>query len=159
MIVVMENGMVAPNIGSEDLDNRGRRNAAFERLVVKDLVPEIDRVYRTIADREHRAVAGLSMGAGQATRIGMENPAVFSFVGAFSGGLLSSDALLKDPGLKLYWVGWGSAEAERFVRIKELLASAKAEGFPIETHQVDGTAHEWQTWRYCLREFAPLLFQ
>jgi enterochelin esterase family protein len=159
MIVVMENGMVAPSTGSGDVDNRGRRNAAFGELVVSDLIPEIDRAYRTIADREHRAIAGLSMGAGQATRIGMENPDTFCYIGAFSGGRIGSDSLPKDTGLKLYWVGWGSAEGERFGRVKELVASAKAEDFPIESHQVDGTAHEWQTWRYCLHEFAPLLFQ
>src|SRR5690606_19420156 len=90
MIVVMENGMVAPQAdqeraGQEQAPQRGRRNAAFGQLVTSDLIPEIDHAFRTLADREHRAIAGLSMGAGQALQIGLSNPGVFAYVGAFSG--------------------------------------------------------------------------
>lgn len=158
MIVVMENGMVAPSRNSDSADDLGRRNGAFGEMVVKDLVPEIDQAYRTIPDRDHRAIAGLSMGAGQATQIALNNPDTFAFIGAFSGGRPASGGFSKDSGLKLFWAGWGSVEAERFGRAKGLVESAKASGIPAAWYQVEGTSHEWQTWRYCLREFAPLLF-
>ena len=88
MIVVMENGMVAPRAGSSPArrPGNGRPNEAFGELVVADLVPEIDAAYRTLPDRDHRAIAGLSMGAGQAVQIGLANLDKFAYIGAFSGG-------------------------------------------------------------------------
>ena len=64
---------------------KGFNFGAFEDVVLKDLIPLIDSTYRTVADREHRAIAGLSMGAAQAMQIGMTHLDTFSAVGAFSG--------------------------------------------------------------------------
>lgn len=157
MIVVMDNGMVAEPAGGGEADDRGRHNSAFGEMLVSDLIPEIDRAYRTVPDREHRAIAGLSMGAGQATRIGFSNTDKFCYVGSFSGRP-PSEALSKESGLKLFWAGCGSGEADRFGGAKERVEAAKSAGINAVWHQVESTAHEWQTWRYCLREFAPLLF-
>src|ERR671933_1944385 len=87
MIVVMEKGYATRADAPPQPGGPGRGDGgAFEDLVLKDLIPMIDAAYRTLADREHRAVAGLSMGAGQALRIGLTHLDTFSVVGAFSGG-------------------------------------------------------------------------
>jgi len=91
MIVVMENGMVAPRPGvlpPPILLSAGRCDGTrpSENVVVNDLIPMIDATYRTVADRGHRAIAGLSMGAGQAMQIGLANLDRFSGIGSFSGG-------------------------------------------------------------------------
>ncbi len=72
MIIVMENGMVAAKAGAAPAG--ARRNEAFGEVVTNDLIPMIDAAYRTMPDRTHRAIAGLSMGAGQATQIGLGQP-------------------------------------------------------------------------------------
>src|SRR5262249_13878225 len=65
--------------------------SAFEEVVLKELIPLIDATYRTVPDREHRAIAGLSMGAGQALQIGLTHLDTFSAIGAFSGGAKGAD--------------------------------------------------------------------
>ena len=82
MVVVMDNGYAA----KADAPANARGNEAFGEVVLNDLIPIIDAKFRTIADRDHRAIAGLSMGAGQALQIGLNNLDRFAYVGAFSGG-------------------------------------------------------------------------
>ncbi len=95
MIVVMENGMVATKPGAAPPEATGagrgapRGNAAFEEVVMDDLIPMIDATYRTAANREQRAIAGLSMGAGQAMQIGLGHLDQFAYIGSFSGGVRS----------------------------------------------------------------------
>jgi enterochelin esterase-like enzyme len=85
MIVVMEKGYATKADAPADSGGPGKGGGAFEEVVVKDLIPMIDSTFRTKADRDSRAIAGLSMGAGQAMRIGLTNLDTFSAVGAFSG--------------------------------------------------------------------------
>ena len=87
MIVVMEKGYATQGgrAAGRDRAGPGFDCGAFEDVVLKDLIPMIDSTYRTIADRDHRAIAGLSMGAGQAMQIGLTHLDTFSAVGAFSG--------------------------------------------------------------------------
>src|SRR6185369_11847167 len=85
MIVVMEKGYAVKEGAKAEPKGKGKFGAAFEEVVLKDLIPMIDKTYRTVADKKHRAIAGLSMGAGQALRIGLTHPDTFSAVGAFSG--------------------------------------------------------------------------
>ncbi len=158
MIVVMENGMVAPRAGSAAVAPGGRRNEAFGEMVVQELVPEIDGAYRTKAKAESRAVAGLSMGAGQALEIGLKNQEVFGWVGAFSGGGRGVDAGTVGTKVKLVWMSAGSVEAARMKGGRELVEKLKGRGVKAEWHEYEGTAHEWQTWRKSLAEFAPRLF-
>ena len=158
MIVVMENGMVASRAGSVAENQQGRNNAAFGEMLIEDLLPDVDRAYRTLADREHRAIAGLSMGAGQALEIGLHAADQFGYVGAVSGVRQLNDPQVLDVKLKLLWAGWGSAEDERFSRAQHIIDAAQERGIRAVSHVVSGTSHEWQTWRYCLHEFAPLLF-
>jgi enterochelin esterase-like enzyme len=159
MLVVMENGMVAPKAaGSPASGASGRRNEAFGELVIADLIPAIDAGYRTIPDRTHRAIAGLYMGAGQATQIGLGNLDKFAYIGAFSGGGTGKTQPSPDSGLRLFWIGAGSAEADRVASGKAAVEALKQAGINAIWFEAPGAAHEWQTWRKCLYDFAPRLF-
>jgi enterochelin esterase-like enzyme len=163
MIVVMENGMVALRAGEPSAaGNRGtpsRNNAAFGDLVVNDLVPMIDGAYRTVPERTHRAVAGLSMGAGQATQIGLGNLDKFAYIGAFSGGGMGRSApKIGEPRPFLVWIGAGTAELGRMGSARAVVEAINKTGTQAIWFEAPGTSHEWQTWRKCLYDFAPRLF-
>src|SRR5262249_24053378 len=85
MIIVMGKGYATRAGAPAEPAGRGRDGGAFEDVVLKDLIPLIDSTYRTIPQRQQRAIAGLSMGAGQAMRIGLSHLDTFSAIGAFSG--------------------------------------------------------------------------
>ena len=149
---------------------------AFEDVVVKELVPMIDANYRTLADRDHRAIAGLSMGAFQTLTIGTHHLDMFAYMGGFSGTMnifstepldpaTSFDGVFKDGAAfnakaKLFWIGLGTDEPpffhKSFGAFREMLdkAGVKYVFFPSP-----GTAHEWLTWRRDLYDFAPRLFR
>ncbi len=178
MIVVMENGMVAarpsakgaPSQTSAPSGSAPRRNEAFEEVVIEDLVPMVDAAYRTVADREHRALAGLSMGAGQAVQIGLRHLDRFAYIGAFSGGAFrgfdpgtSFGGVFKDAAefnkrVRLFWMGAGTAEPGAVSAGKAAVEALSKAGIKAVWFEAPGTSHEWQTWRVCLREFAPRLF-
>jgi enterochelin esterase-like enzyme len=161
MIVVMENGMVAPRAGGSPAQGSGRwRNEAFADVVVQELAPRMDAAYRTIPDRAHRAIAGLSMGGGQATQIGLSTLDKFAYIGAFSGGGLGkAGANLPDPKPSLVWIGAGSLESGRAASWKAAVEALKQAGIQAVWFEAPGTSHEWQTWRKCLHDFAPRLFR
>jgi enterochelin esterase family protein len=142
MIVVMENGY--PN------------GTAFEKLVADELVWNIDSSYRTLADKNNRAIAGLSMGAGEAVSTGLNHTDLFEYVGAMSGGTQTIASLAATPPLKLFWLGFGT-EDRGYAAAKKAhddLLSKKVAHVWFET---TGT-HEWQVWRQCLYELAQRLF-
>lgn len=171
MIVVMENGMVAPKAGSVAAGGTPRRNEAFGEMVVNDLVPMIDAAYRTMPDRMRRAIAGLSMGAGQATQIGLGNLDKFSHVGSFSGGGIRNfdpkasnggifaDAAAFNKRVPVLWFGAGTAEAGRTTSGKAMVEAMNQAGIKSIWYEAPGTSHEWETWRKCLYDFAPRLFR
>lgn len=167
MIVVMESGY-AHREGLFGPHSRPRRENAFAELLVDEVVPMVDRHYRTLAGREHRAIAGLSMGAGQALAIGLEHLDMFSHIGVFSGGgrdfdpTTSYGGALSDPRaaaarLKLLWVGCGRAD---FIwdRVKAFHDALTAHGVEHVWFEC-ADAHEWQAWRKSLHDFAPRLFR
>jgi len=156
-----EGGMKAP--GTEE-----RGSNVFTRLLPEELVPEIDAHYRTLADREHRAVAGLSMGSGQALQIGLTHLDMFAYVAALSGGMRSFDVetsyggVFKDPAavnerLRLLWFGAGQEEgaAERKQAIDGTFGAL---GVQYVWYDCIG-AHDWNTWRKHLLDLAPRLFR
>jgi enterochelin esterase-like enzyme len=164
MIVVMENGMVAPRAGGSPASAKpgagARRNEAFGELVIQDLIPMVDAMYRTIPERTHRAIAGLSMGAGQAMQIGLGNLDKFAYIGSFSGGgPARSDPGKFEPKPLLVWMGAGSAESGRMTSGKATVEAMTKAGIRAVWFEAPGTSHEWQTWRKCLYDFAPRLFQ
>jgi enterochelin esterase family protein len=131
----------------------------------------IDSTYRTIADQPHRAIAGLSMGAGQAVQIGLANIDKFSAIGSFSGGAarnfdpktsyngVMADTAAFKKAVPVLWFGSGSAEGARVSGGKDLVHSMNEAGINAIWFESPGTAHEWQTWRRSLYDFAPRLFR
>jgi len=138
----------------------------YPEILVKDMIPYIDANFRTVADADHRAIAGLSMGGMQTRVISLAHPEFFHYVGIFSGGVISTQDLQDNPGYKpankLTFIGYGSREVENprdGVNPETVTEEIKAQGINTHYYISPLTAHEWQTWRRCLYEFAPLLFR
>jgi enterochelin esterase family protein len=140
---------------------------AFMKTVLEELIPMIDANFRTRADQAHRAMAGLSMGGMQTRVITLANPDVFSHVGMFSGGSISVEDVEKAPGFKekvsLVFISYGSRELENPRRgfsgdPRENTNALQAAGIQTHFYVSPQTAHEWQSWRRSLYQFAPLLF-
>lgn len=181
MIIVNENGVMAsatppaspaPQPPSAGPAPRGRgtpdnRFAEFDAIVTKDLVPYIDRRFRTIADADHRAIAGLSMGGGQAMRIGIQHLDLFRFVGLFSPAVRNldpatdydgrfKDAATVNRRLRLLWMGIGVDDSlhDAVQASHESLEKAGVKHVWVETPG----GHVWTVWRKYLVDFAPRLF-
>lgn len=167
MIVVMDNGY-APAPGSENPARPGGADNKFAEMLIAELIPEIDNSFRTITSRDNRAIAGLSMGAGQAMQIGLSNLELFSAIGAFSGGVRNFDretsysGVFKDAEklnnqLDLLWIGCGKLD-RGFERIRKFHEDLESYGVEHVWHEMDGS-HEWQVWRHHLYDFAQRVFK
>lgn len=188
MIIVMaygyarRDGVPAPDLTPASMGTpqgaRARDEMArvFEDDVTQALIPFIDRTYRTLANRDHRAMAGLSMGGFQTFHITLRHLDLFSHIGGFSGagGMLEDrkpdmkkdyDGVFADPAafakrVHLLYLGVGTAEPERFLtRIRGLHAALEEAGIQHVYWESPGTDHEWQTWRRNLNDFAARLFR
>jgi enterochelin esterase-like enzyme len=144
--------------------------STFERVVVDDLIPTIDRSFRTLTDRDHRALAGLSMGSGQALQIGFRNLDKFSWLGFFSGAAVTADldtgyngvfktAADFNKRVHLLWMGAGTAEDRLIQSLAAFHDLLDKRGVKHVIYKSEGTAHEGHTWRRHLNDFAPRLFQ
>jgi enterochelin esterase family protein len=140
----------------------------FMNTLLKDIIPMIDSKYRTLADSGNRAMAGLSMGGMQTRVITLANPDVFSNVGMFSGGSITMEDIEQHPDfkekVKLLFISYGSREIENprpgpWGNPKENTEALKKAGMNTHFYVSPETAHEWQTWRRSLYQFAPLLFK
>ena len=151
--------------------------SAFEDDVTQALIPYIDSTFRTLSDRDHRAMAGLSMGGMQTFQVTLNHLDLFSYIGGFSGagGMLvlgdrkldpknDYNGVFADPAafgkkVHLLWLGVGTKEPERMraglLRLHTSLQEANIQHVFYESPETD---HEWQTWRRDLRDFAPRLF-
>lgn len=133
----------------------------FERMLIDDLIPFIDTNYRTIADQPHRAMAGLSMGGMQTRGITLKNLDKFSHIGIFSGGSISptdiTDMAAFKKNVKVAFFSFGGRE--RGTQAKADAEALKQAGVNAVYYESPETAHEWQSWRRSLYQFAPLLFQ
>ena len=120
----------------------------------------VEKEYRVIADAQHRAMAGRSMGGGQTRRITLANPTTFAYVGMFSGGVMSVEDIQNAAGFqktnKVVFMSSGSKENPRVMEAAENL---KKIGINAVGYVSEGTAHEWHTWRRSLYQFAQLLFK
>ena len=174
MIIVMDNGYAFKP--KTELDHDSPPLFAFEEVMVKEIIPMIDGSFRTIADREHRAIAGLSMGANQAIRIAMNNLDLFSSLGGFSGtpNYPDTDKIDKDKfmngafkdgktldrKIKLLWLSLGTKEPNPFPgSVGAFRSMLEESGIKYGYYKSPGTAHEWLTWRRSLYQFAQLLFK
>lgn len=189
MIIVMEDGGIARGFGTPIRDKAGnilpqpqgqrpgRRGGSgqgpnfwdeFTETIITDLIPTIDTQYRTLTDRNNRAIAGLSLGGTQTYQISQANLDKFANIGIFSApfgfpgiengynGLLSKpDEFNKQ--VKVFYISMGSKEGPNTGRtIHETLDKAGIKNVYYET---PGTGHEFQTWRKSLHGFAQLLFK
>lgn len=125
--------------------------------MIDELVPYVDANYRTLANQENRAMAGLSMGAFETKLITLNRPDVFSSYALFSGGVYNPEELKDHKNLKLVFLSSGSKERPDGVR--NAAAALKEAGFNSVSYVSEGTAHEFHTWRRSLHALAPLLFK
>lgn len=173
MIIVMDNGYAYKTQSGEQ---GARPVSVFEEVMITEIIPMIDSKFRTIADREHRAIAGLSMGANQTMRIIMNNLDKFASYGGFSGtsNYPSSDEI--DPAtfldgkfndgaafnkqIKVFWLGLGTKEPNPFPgSVGAFRKMLEKQGIKYVYYESPGTAHEWLTWRRSLHQYAQLLFK
>ena len=151
----------APGQGGPRRGGFGGFSEGFKNVLFNDIIPMVEKNYRVIADAEHRAYAGLSMGGMQAREITLANPDKFAYVGSFSSGAWNVDQVKNSEGfaqkVKLLFMSGGGKEnmgcEEAAKNIHEQLGM-KAVGY-----ESPGTAHEWHTWRRSLYQFAQLIFK
>jgi len=183
MIVVFTNGN--PNTIAAPLDRTAATSTAppgigsmasgkFEESLVKDVIPFIEKNYRVIADANHRAVTGFSMGGYQTQNVTNANPGVFNYIGVMSMGLFSSFRSNPDPNYdkqahvkqlealkksnpKVYWIAIGK-EDFLYATAGKLTALYDEVGLKY-TYRENNGRHDWNAWRLYLNEFAQMLFK
>jgi enterochelin esterase-like enzyme len=144
------------------------RYASFDKVISTDLIPFVDANFRTIPDREHRALAGLSMGGAEALRIGLNHLDQFAYLGAFSPAIAITDTTkdydgaLANPAklnqqLRLLWIGIGN-EDFLFIPVKDSHEVLEKSGIKHIWVESSGS-HVWTVWRNYLADFAPRLFK
>jgi len=177
MIVVMDNGYAA-RAGAAPATAQGGRPGppmfdfrGFEQVLLDELIPKVDATYRTILAREHRAMAGLSMGAMQTLQIAPAHAETFAYIGAFSPPPFGtfdaktaangafSDASAFHAKVRLLWIGAGTGEERFLAGVRKMHESLDGVGIRHVVFESPGTAHEWQTWRRSLHDYAPRLFR
>ncbi len=170
MIVVMPNGnpgqQAAQTLGlpTTEKDWRAPENRnLYVKSLVEEIVPFIEKNYRTVAKKSHRAIAGLSMGGGHTITASGMYPDVFDYICPLSMGSQRTPELdaqlqgIKKAGYKLYWLACGNTDF-LFDSANELDAALTANGLE-HTYFVSDGGHTWANWRYYLNNFAPLLFK
>lgn len=128
----------------------------FETVLVDELIPYVDSHFRTLANKQNRAMAGLSMGGMETKSITLARPDTFDYWGLFSGGTYAPSDL-KNVKPKLIFTSCGSKENPDGVR--KSVDDLKTAGFNAVSYVSESTAHEFLTWRRSLKEMAPLLFK
>ena len=170
MIVVMPNGnpnqQAAQTFGlpttEYDWRDPANRNLYVQSLV-EEIVPFIEKNYRVVAKKSHRAIAGLSMGGGHTIAASGMYPNVFDYICPLSMGAHKSDELtaqlqgIKKAGYKLYWLACGNTDF-LFGQANELDEALTENGLE-HTYYVSEGGHVWANWRLYLNTFAPLLFK
>ena len=170
MIVVMPNGnpnqQAAQTFGlpTTEYDWRDPANRnLYVKSLVEEIVPFIEKNYRTVAKKSHRAIAGLSMGGGHTIAASGMYPNVFDYICPLSMGANKSEELstqlqgIKKAGYKLYWLACGNTDFlfEQANQLDEALTENGLE----HTYYVSEGGHVWANWRLYLNTFAPLLFK
>jgi enterochelin esterase family protein len=169
MIVVMPYGRPLPDVMLVPSAGRGPANAddLFAGDLLKDVIPNVEKLYRVSAKPDDRAIAGLSMGGGQALRIGLAHLDTFRYIGAFSAAARGNpeeafkdffaDPAAANKKLKLFYIACGKADG--------LFPGSKALADALEKHQIkhqfapSEEGHVWRNWRNYLAAFAPQLFR
>jgi enterochelin esterase family protein len=170
MIIIMPNGnpdqAAAP--GETPLETKSTgviSNGLFEKSLVSDIIPFIESTYRVKANKENRAIAGLSMGGGHTLKITLDNPDKFDYIGVFSAGFRATTPetgkqlkALKSSNPRLFWVGCGIEDPLAYTVTKSLVEALNKYNFKLVYRESPG-GHTWTNWRAYLSELAPLLFK
>ncbi len=166
MIVVLPNGRASKDVTARDpIPKQSPAFAAFERDLLTDLIPFIEKTYSVKADRESRAIAGLSMGGGQALNFGLGNLDTFAWVGGFSSApnTRPTSVLIKDHAeaakkLRLLYVACGDKDGlfRISVGVHKMLDEKKV---PHVYRVIPGGGHDFKVWRSDLYHFAQLVFR
>lgn len=179
MIVVMDNGYAIDPDSNKRQSGQGIRgllqNKTLENVFIQEIIPMIDREFRTISDRDHRAMAGLSMGGFQSFQIAMSNIDKFAYVGGFSGGgLIQQDSVefskmydgvwadvnAFNQKMKVVYLSIGTDEpANMYQTVNSFHKEMEKTGIKHVYYESPGTSHEWLTWRRSLHQFAGLIFK
>jgi enterochelin esterase family protein len=166
MVVVMPAGHTSANMfmggrGRGGAPGGGQPTDEFSKDFLQDVMPYAETHYRVLTDRSHRAIAGLSMGGMQTHNIAMANLDMFSHIGLFSGGTISTNeitdaAAFKDK-VKVLFMSCGSKENP--ARLQASHDALEQAGIRSSIYVSPDAQHEWRVWRASLIQFAPLLFQ
>ena len=133
---------------------------AFGDCLIKDIIPMVEKNYRVIADADHRAMAGLSMGGMQTHSITLDNPKTFAYAGMFSGGTFNTEELQDANDFKkTNKVLFMSCGGKENMGVDKAAEDLKAIGINASSYVSPETAHEWQTWRRSLYQFAQKIFK
>ena len=178
MIVVMDNGYAVDPTVPRNNSSQGLRslftNSALEQVFTKEIIPMIDKQFRTIPDRDHRAMTGLSMGGFQSFQITLTNLDKFAYIGGFSGaGFIQqgddfskmyngvwSDVNAFNQKVKLLYLSTGTAEpTNMYQTVNNFHKELEKAGIKHVYYESPGTSHEWLTWRRSLNQFASMLFK
>jgi len=137
---------------------------SYPESLVKDVIPFVEKTYRVIANKDNRAIAGLSMGGGHTLTATNNNPGVFGYIGVFSSGPRTVDEAyekqleaVKAGGVKFYWTGAGTTDMARdgTMNLHSLL---EKHGFKTSYKEIPGS-HYWFLWRDFLGDFGSILFR
>jgi enterochelin esterase-like enzyme len=165
MIVVMPSGDIKTNSDVREA------SGDITKIYINDLIPFIDKTFRTYSDKEHRAMAGLSRGGFQTCMTVFNNMDKFAWMGAFSGFFgfrgdntvetafngAFKDAAVFNKQMKLLYISIGTEERMGGKEASEALVNHGIKN--IVYFESQGTAHEWLTWRRSLNDFVPRLFK
>jgi enterochelin esterase-like enzyme len=137
---------------------------SYPESIVKDIVPFVQNNFRVYTDKNHRAIAGLSMGGGQTVTTTNNNPNLFGYIGVFSAGGRVGDTMfesqlmeIKKDGVKLYWTGAGDTDLARS-GMMALETDLKSKNFPTSYKEIPGR-HYWFLWRDFLSDYAGQIFK
>ena len=137
---------------------------SYPESIVKDVIPFVEENYRVYTDKNHRAIAGLSMGGGQTVTTTNNNPNLFGYIGVFSAGGRVGDPTfesqlmeIKRDGVKFYWTGAGDTDLARAGMVA-LEADLKSKDFPTSYKEIPGR-HYWFLWRDFLSDYAGQIFR
>jgi enterochelin esterase family protein len=178
MLVVMDRGYAvdpdAPKNDGQPGIARMLQNNTLTDVFIKEIIPTIDKEFRTITDREHRAMAGLSMGGFQTFQITLNNLDKFAYIGGFSGaGFMQPGTDIKsmyngawadvdafNKKVKVLYMSIGTVEPERMYQtVNNFHKELEKAGIKHIYYESPGTSHEWLTWRRSLHQFAGIIFK
>lgn len=171
MIVVMESGDIkAPFKGGDNRQGFSQYGASFYKVMTNDLITTIDSKFRTLRDRDHRAMAGLSWGGHQTFDVVLSHMDLFAWMGAFSGAIFGLDVKTAYNGIftrpdefnrKIHYLFLmsGTEGMDKMFGTKKLVDELNNQGIHAHYYESTGTDHEWLTWRRGLRQFVPHLFK